>query len=106
MACTAYTAAAILARKRWNLGDRKADDLFHEIFWTLLTVSIALVPAALKGSLAPTLLSGLAVPLLVARARVSAHQADEDRGHEHHKAVEHEREDEHASLTPQVESGE
>ena len=73
--CVLVTAVMRVARARWGLGDRDADDLFREVFWALLGVSLAFLPAAFRADWAPTLFGGLAVPLIMTRARISAGKA-------------------------------
>lgn len=70
--CTLAAALMLYARSRWNLGERRSDDVFREVFWALLCVFIAFLPPAFKANWAPTLFAGIAFPLIITRSRISA----------------------------------
>jgi hypothetical protein len=77
--CTLLAGMLLIARRRWNLGDRASDDLFRESFWALLGIFLAFLPAAVLASWAPILLGAIGVPLIIARSRVSVAKAAEIR---------------------------
>ena len=66
---TVLTVALRWVRKRFGIGEPAYDELLEEAFWFLLTLLIALVPAALVASWPPTLLASVAVPFTMLRMR-------------------------------------
>ena len=66
---TVVTGVVRWMRRKFLFGEPAYDDLLAEAFWLLLTVFVALIPAALVASWPAVLLASVAVPFAVLRMR-------------------------------------
>jgi hypothetical protein len=74
------TGVSIAVRGRYRVGERDTDDLFREVFWVLVAVVVALTPAVLQLSWAPTVMGAVAAPLIITRTRITRARATSTAG--------------------------